>query len=217
MMNRQWMAGFLGVALIAVSGVFPALADEGHGKMGHGGHDQEEQDDHSGHYLKHLLKHAKEIGLTPEQISKVKALQLDFKRSEARLEADAKIAKLELNALMEDEQADLSAIQAKVDQVKKSEAACLFAAIKTKRSAMAMLSPDQRERDRAHREQMKSAGEGQHGGGMSGMGRGGMMGGRGGMGGGGSHGGGQASGGQGGHDGGDHGSGGSGGGQQHQH
>lgn len=225
-LKEWWGAGLGGTALIAALAVFPVFADEGHGQMGHSGHDQEEQDDHSGHYLKHLLKHAKEIGLTPEQVGKLKAIQLDFKRSEARLEADTKVAKLELHALLEDEKGDLAAIQAKVDQLKKAEGACLFTAIKSKRNAMALLTPDQREKDRAVHEQMKSAGESQHGGGMGGMGgkgRGGMMGG---MGGGGSHGGGQSGdshqsvkggSGQGGYGGGDQGSGGSSGGQQHQH
>ncbi|OQW32711.1 MAG: hypothetical protein A4E19_04945 [Nitrospira sp. SG-bin1] len=206
--NNQWTVGFGGVALLVAMAVFPGFIAESYGEMMHGGHDQDELDDHSGHYLKHLLKHAKEIGLTQEQISKLKALQLDFKRTEARLEADAKVAKLELHALVEDEQTDVSAIQAKVDQLKKAEAACLVAAIKSNRNAMAMLTPEQREKDRALHDQMKAGG--QHGGGTGGMSHGGMMGGMmGGMGGGamGGHG-------QGGKD---HGSGGSSGGQQHQH
>lgn len=199
--KRQWVAGIGGAILIVAMTVFPVFADEGHGQRGHGGHDQEEQDDHSAHYLKHLLKHAKEIGLTPEQIGKLKAMQLDFKRSEARLEADAKVAKLELHALLEDEQADLTAIQAKVDQLKKAEAACLFTAVKSKRNAMALLTPDQREKDRAVHEHMKS-------GVQRGSGMGGMMGGMGGgMMGGSGHG--QGSG--------DQSSGGATGGQQHQH
>lgn len=211
-MMRRFCIGFGGAVLIAAMTVFPVFADEGHGKMGHGGHDQEEQEDHSGHYLKHLLKHAKEIGLTPEQIGKLKAIQLDFKRTEARLEADSKIAKLELHALLEDEKADLSAIQAKVDQLKKAEGACLFAGIKAKRNAAAILTPDQREKERAVHEQMKTGG--QHGAGAGGMGHGGMMGGRGGMGG---MGGGMMGSSEQGQGSGDHGSGGSGGGQQHQH
>ncbi len=216
---RLWMVVVGGIGVIAAMLVAPSFADEGHGKKGHGGHDQEDQHDHSGHYLKHLLKHAKEFELTQEQISKLKAIQLDFKRTEARLEADTKVAKLELDALLDDEQIDLKAIQAKVEQLKKAEGACLFEAIKSKRTAMALLTPDQREKDRAHHEQMKSKSEGQHGGGMGGMGRGGMMGGRGGMGGmmGGMGGGMMGDGGPGGHDGGDHGSGGSSGGQEHQH
>lgn len=203
-----WVTGFGGAAFIVAITVFSVFADEGHEKKGHGGHDQEEQDDHSGHYLKHLLKHAKEFGLTQEQIGKLKAIQLDFKRSEARLEADTKVAKLELHALLDEEQTDLKAIQAKVEQLKKAEGACLFEAIKSKRTAMALLTPDQREKDRAHREQMKSTSEGQHGGGMGGMGRGGMMGGMGG--------GSMRSGGHG-QSSGDHGAGGSSGTQEHQH
>lgn len=209
MMSRLGI-GFGGVVLIAAMTAFPVLADEGHGMMGHGSHDQEEQDDHGGHYVKHLLKHAKEIGLTPEQIGKLKAIQLDFKRTEVRLEADTKIAKLELHALLEDEQADLNAIQAKVEQLKKAEGACLFAGIKAKRNAAAILTPDQREKERAVHEQMKSGGR--HGAGAGGMGHGGMMGGMGGMGGGGGRGG-MMGGSEHGQGDGDHG----GGGQQHQH
>lgn len=212
-MMRRLCFGFGAVAVIVAVMVFPVYADEGHGMhgmMAHGGHDQEGQHDHGGHYLKHLLKHAKEIGLTSEQIGKLKAIQLDFKRSEARLEADAKIAKLELHALLDDEQVDLNAIKAKVEQLKKVEGACLFEAIKSTRTAMALLTPDQREKDRAYHEQMKSKREGQHG---VGMGHGGMMGGQGGMGGMMR----ESRRGQGGHDGGDHGSGGSGADQQHHH
>jgi protein CpxP len=205
MTRTQWMVVTVGVLCLIGASYPSSFAAQGHGQVQHDGHDQEEQDDHSAHYLKHLLKQAKEIGLTQEQIGKLKTLQLEFKRTEARLEADVKIAKLDLQALLEDEKADLGAIQAKVGQLKNSEGACLFAAIKSKHNAMALLTPDQREKDRAHREAMKSEHQGQHGGGMGGMGHGGMMGGM--MGGGG----------HGGQGGGEHGSGGAGGGQQHQH
>lgn len=206
-LRKPWIVGCGGAALIVAMTAFSNSAEACHGHMMHGqmqsDHDQDGQDDQSAHYLKHLLKHAKEIGLTAEQINKLKVQQLDFKRTEARLEADTKIAKLELHALLEDDQADLNAIQAKVDQQQKAEGALLFAAIKSNRNAMAMLTPEQREKERKAHEQMKSGG--QHGGGMGGMmgGMGGMMGSMGGSG----HG----------QGGGDHGGGGSSGGQQHQH
>ncbi len=120
--KSRWILGLGGAALLIVMTAYPSFVAESHGKMMHGGHDQNEQDHHGGHYLEHLLRHAKDIGLTLEQIGKLKALQLDYKRTEARLEADAKIAKLELHALLEDEQADLDAIQAKIDQLKKQKA-----------------------------------------------------------------------------------------------
>lgn len=203
--NGRWRTGLTGAALITVIAGAPMLVAESPAMMMHGGHDQAGEEDHGGHYLTHLLKHAKEIGLTSEQTSKLKSLQLDFKRTEARLEAETKVAKLDLEALVEDEQADLNAIQAKVEQLKKAEGACQFAGIKVKRSAAALLTPDQRDKEHAVHEQMK--GSGQHGAGGGGMGHGGMMGGMMGSMGSGSHG----------QGGGTHGRGGVGGGQQHQH
>ena len=170
MMKRQWIVVLAGAACLVAVSFHSGLADEGHGMMMHGhmqgSHDQGEQDEHGAYYLRHLLKHGKEIGLSPEQISKLKATQLDLNRTQARTEADIKIAKLELQAILEDEKAEFSMIQAKVDQLKKAEGALLLAAIKGKRDAMAMLTPDQRAKDRAQLEKMKSGAEGEHRGGM---------------------------------------------------
>lgn len=182
---KRWMSVMAGVACLIATTIVPGLADEGHGGMKHGqaqgGHEQGEQGEHGGHYLKHLLKHAKEIGLTSEQVGKLKQMQLDCKRRHIKMDADIKIAKLELHALLEDEQAELSAIQAKVDQLKKAEGELLVEAVKTKREAMALLTPEQKEKDRAHHTEMKDEGEGQHGGGMGGKGGGGHGGGSGGQ------------------------------------
>jgi len=82
------------------------------------------------------------------------------------------VATLELHALVEDEQAASAAIQAKVDQLKKAEGGILFTAIKSRRDAMAILTPEQREKEHAQCEKMMEkmkGGEGQHTGGMSGM------------------------------------------------
>jgi periplasmic protein CpxP/Spy len=177
MMKRPWNVVWCGAAFLVAATVLFGLADEGQGRMMRGqmqdGHDQGKQEEQMVHHLKHLLKHAKEIGLTPEQIRRLKALQLDFNRTQARMEADIKIATLELHALLEEEEAELSAIQAKVNELKQAEGALLLAAITSKREATAMLTPDQREKDRVHREKMKSKGQGEQHGGMGGGGNGG--------------------------------------------
>jgi periplasmic protein CpxP/Spy len=148
----------------------------GHMSKMHEGHDQDKEDEHSCHDLKHLLKHGKELGLTPEQITKLKTMQLDLGRAQARAEADIKVARLELHALVEDEQAASTAIQTKVDQLKKAEGGLLFATIRSRRDAMAILTPEQREKE--HPLDKMKEGEDQHTGGMSGMGgMGGMKGG----------------------------------------
>lgn len=189
MMNVSRYAAILvwGSVVLFGANVPTAQADEGHGGMMcghmckmHEGHDQSKQDEHSRHDLKHLLKHEKMIGLTPEQIGKLKTMQLDLSRAQVRAEADIKVATLELHALVEDEQAASAAIQAKVDQLKKAEGGLLYTTIKSRRDAMAILTPEQREKAHAMMEKMKG-GEAEHSGGMSGMsgmsGMGGMMGG----------------------------------------
>ena len=181
MMNASRYAAILvwGSVVLLSANVQTVRADGDHGGMMcgqmckmHEGHDQSEQDEHSSHDLKHLLKHGKEIGLTSEQIGKLKTMQLDLGRAQARAEADIKVATLELHALVEDEQADVATIQAKVDQLKKAEGGLLFTAIKSRRGAMAILSPEQREKAHVMRDklmEMMMGGEGQHTGGMSGM------------------------------------------------
>jgi periplasmic protein CpxP/Spy len=153
-----------------------AHADGGHGGMmcGHMcmGHDQAKQEEHGSHDLQHLLKHGKDIGLTSEQIGKLKTMQLDLARAQARAEAEVKVAMLELHAIIEDGQVDTAAIQTKVDQLKKAEGSLLFTTIKSKRDAMALLSPDQREKERVLQEKMMG-GAHQHSGGMGGMSGGG--------------------------------------------
>lgn len=172
-LKRQWTISLIGYLGLIVATLLPSPADACHGRMMHGQMQGEAESD-SAHYLKHLLKHAEEIGLTSEQIGQIKALQLDFKRAEARTEADIKIAKLELNAMLDDEQADLTAIKTKVTQLKQAEGVLMVVAIKTKRDGMALLTTEQREKDRALHEQMKRKGEAKQGGGMGGMGCGGM-------------------------------------------
>jgi Spy/CpxP family protein refolding chaperone len=164
-------------ALIFLSG--PALpsawADEGHGgAMRDRGHDAATHPESTGHYLRHLLKHPKEIGLSADQVAKLKAIQLDLNRTRIKTEAEIQVAELELAALTEDEKADLSAIEAKVKQSEMLEVGLRVAAIKAKRDALALLTPQQREKEKAEHEKMMK----QMGGGM-GMG-GGMMGGMGG-------------------------------------
>jgi Spy/CpxP family protein refolding chaperone len=124
----------------------------GYGMMGHHGG--------TGHYLRHLLMHQKEIGLSEEQVTKLKAIQLDLDRTRIRTEAEVQVAERELEALVHDEKSDLAAIEAKLKQSEGLEVGLRLAAIKTKREAMALLTPEQREKEKAeHEKMMKMMGE----------------------------------------------------------
>lgn len=174
-----------GSAMLFSTNLHTVWAGGGCGGMGmmgghmHEGPEQSKTDEDAGHKLKHLLTHGQEIGLTSEQISELKTMQLNLSRAQARAEADIKVATLELNAVAEDERADSAAIQAKVDQLKKVEGHLQSMAIRSERSAMTILSPEQREKDNALRKEMMEsmkAGQDQHSGGMGGMRGGGRMG-----------------------------------------
>lgn len=145
----------------------------------HEGHDHSNTDEDADDELTHLLTHRQEIGLTSEQIGKLKTMQLDLNRAQARAEADIKVATLELHAIAEDKQADSAAIQAKVDQLKKAEGRLQFMAIRSGRSAIAILTPEQREKNNVLRNALMEgmeAGQDQHNGGMGGMRGAGRMG-----------------------------------------
>lgn len=118
-------------------------------------------------HLRHLLEHDKEIGLTEEQVKKLKAIELDFDRTRIRSEAEIQVAERELLALAEDEKTDLSAFEAKVKQSEMLEAGLRISAFKARHDALGVLTPEQREKGKAsHGKKMQGMGMmgGQHGG-----------------------------------------------------
>ena len=132
------------------------------GMMGHMGHDA-----HSADHLRHLLKHQKEIGLTEEQVKKLKAIELDFDRGRIKSDAEVHVAERELRALVEDEKTDLSAIEAKVKQSEMLEVGLRMLAFKARHDALGVLTPEQREKGKAAHENRMHEMPGMHG--MPGM------------------------------------------------
>ncbi len=149
----------------------------GHGGGGHGagsGHSYGKGMMHSGtgHLIRHLLKHEKDIGLTVDQVLKLKDLQLNLDKVRIKAEAEIQIAERELKALTDNEKSDLAAIEAKLKQSEDQQVALRMASIKTRRDVMAILTPEQREKEKAeHDKVMQQHGKGHvnpHGGGSYG-------------------------------------------------
>jgi Spy/CpxP family protein refolding chaperone len=142
--------------------------------MGHHAHSGccEEMMGHRAHpadHLRHLLQHQKEIGLTEEQVKKLKAIELDFDRAGIKTDAEIHIAERELLALVEDEKTDLSAIEAKVKQSEMLEVGLRMLGFKARHDALGVLTPEQREKGKAaHEKRMHEMMSGQHGGATSG-------------------------------------------------
>jgi Spy/CpxP family protein refolding chaperone len=107
------------------------------------------------HVLRNLLKHQQDLGLTDDQVTKLKALALDQDRAKIRAHADVQVAQRELSALVADEKTELSAIEAKIKEREAFEAKLSFMGIKGMRDLYAMLTPEQREKQKAIRDQMR--------------------------------------------------------------
>ncbi len=106
------------------------------------------------HLIRHLLRHHKDIGLTDEQVGKLKELQLNLDKTRIKSEADIQIAERELRALVEDDKSDLAAIEAKLKQSEELQVGLRLAAIKARREALALLTPEQREKQKSIHEKM---------------------------------------------------------------
>jgi len=107
---------------------------------------------HAADHLRHLLQHQQEIGLTEEQVKKLNAIDLDYDRARIKAEAEIHVAERELLALVEDEKTDLSALETKVKQSEMAEVGLRMSAFKARRDALAVLTPEQREKTKASHE-----------------------------------------------------------------
>ncbi|MDN5942880.1 MAG: periplasmic heavy metal sensor [Nitrospira sp.] len=140
---------------------------EGHGSGGHssmGGHGTNMMHNSTGHLIRHLLKHEHDIGLTADQVGKLKEMQLNLDKVRIKTEADIQVAERELKALTEDEKLDLGAIESKLKQSGDLQVGLRMASLKARRDVYAILTPEQRAKEKTEHDkvmqQHKDAGKG---------------------------------------------------------
>ena len=151
---------------------------EGHGGGGHsmmGGYGASMMHNSTGHLIRHLLKHEQDIGLTAEQVAKLKDMQLDLDKTRIKTEADIQVAERELKSLTENEKSDLGAVEAKLKESEDLQVGLRMVSIKARRAVLGLLTPEQRAKEKTEHEkimqQHMDAGQGYgnpHGGGMKG-------------------------------------------------
>ena len=154
----------------------PGYGREGHGGGGYssmGGYGAGMMHNSTGHLIRHLLKHEQEIGLTAEQVTKLKDMQLNLDKTRIKSEADIQVAERESRALTEDEKSDLGAVEAKLKQSGDLQVGLRMVSIKARRDVLALLTPEQRAKEKTEHEKLtqqhKDAGKGYgnpHGGAM---------------------------------------------------
>ena len=151
----------MGALLIGVPGLVFAEPNEGMHRGYRSEHHQGTTDRHMvSHTFHSLLRHAKDLGLSEQQVTKLKSLMTDYKKARIRDKAEVKLAEVDAQRLVHDQKADMAAIE---DAVRKSEAArtkLRLDGIRTLREASATLTPEQREKWRSSRTAMHAEWEG---------------------------------------------------------
>lgn len=99
--------------------------------------------------LHSLFRHQKDLGLSDEQVSKLKTIAVDYEKARIKGEADLKLAEVDVQTLIHNDQADLAAIEAALRKSESAHTALRLEAIKAMRATVAVLTPEQREKWRA--------------------------------------------------------------------
>jgi Spy/CpxP family protein refolding chaperone len=109
------------------------------GAGAHGGHDFVNQSIHR------LLKHQKDLALSDEQSTKIRAIATDYTKLRIRTKADLKLTEVDIRTLMRT-QADLSAVEAALKKSESTRTALRLEGVKALRAAAGVLTPEQREK-----------------------------------------------------------------------
>ena len=149
---------------------------EGYGSGGHssmGGYGAGMKHSGTGQLIRHLLKHEQQLGLTAEQVTKLKDMQLNLDKTRIKTEADIQVAEREVKALTDEDKSDLGAVEAKLKESHGLQVGLRMVSIKAKRDVLALLTPEQRAKEKTEHDkvmqQHKDGGKGYgnpHGGAM---------------------------------------------------
>jgi Spy/CpxP family protein refolding chaperone len=132
------------VALIALSVPLPAFAQMKGMPMGHHGAKMEMGDlDRMGEMMGGCLEHADKMGLSEDQILKLKPLHRDLQKKEARFQADRKIAEIELAEILEVKDFDLDKANAAVKNLAEIKTAHHLALLKTMKDMRTIITEEQ--------------------------------------------------------------------------
>jgi len=109
-----------------------------------------------------MLRHRDELGLTPAQVQNLDKLRSDYMREAIRRDADRKIARLDLMALMRPDPSDplkavdMAQVESKLRELEKMRTDIQLARIRTIEAGKAQLTPDQRTKFAGLLSQMRS-------------------------------------------------------------
>ncbi|MGA3282143.1 MAG: hypothetical protein ABSD50_14315 [Smithella sp.] len=110
---------------------------EGHGQM----MEMDHMDMMGGDMM--CLEHAEQMGLTDDQIAKMKPLHREMQRKQVRSEADLKIAEIELKEIMEVKDFDLDQAKTVVKKIENIKTAWHLEMLKTMKDMRSIMTHEQ--------------------------------------------------------------------------
>ena len=136
------------IALLVISVPVPAFSQmmdmpmkehgEGHGQMMEMGHM-----DKMSNMMDMCIEHADKLGLTDDQIMKMKPLHSEMQKKQARFKADLKIAEIELMEIMEVKDFDLDKASSAVKKIAEIRTAHHLEMLKSMMKMRSMLTDEQ--------------------------------------------------------------------------
>ncbi len=91
-----------------------------------------------------MLHHRTELGLTPEQVTRLEAIRGEFAREAIRRDADIRVAELDLGTLLEQDPVDLAKAEAKTREVAQLRVDLRIARLRAVEQGKAVLTAEQR-------------------------------------------------------------------------
>jgi Spy/CpxP family protein refolding chaperone len=155
--SAQMMGGTGGGMMHGGGGMGPMMGQPGGPR--HGDH-MDMARPHEGPQVTMMLHHRQELGLNAEQVRKLQDLRTAFAKELERKGAEARVAEIDLNALLEQDRWDLTRIESTVKQIATLHADLRLARIKTIQAARGLLTPEQLEKLKQVGHRMGPAGGG---------------------------------------------------------
>lgn len=91
-----------------------------------------------------MLARRQELGLSGTQVQELERIRMDFQREAIKVDADQRVAEMDLSALLRSDPVDLDKVERKVREIERLRATMRFGRIRAIQQGKAQLTPEQR-------------------------------------------------------------------------
>jgi Spy/CpxP family protein refolding chaperone len=93
-----------------------------------------------------IIRNREKLDLTSEQVKNLERLRKDFEKQSIRKDADIRVARLDLHALLDAQPVDMTKVEAKVREIERLRADLRFGRIRAAQKAKEQLTVEQRQK-----------------------------------------------------------------------